>query len=182
MGRITNVPGLTAHVPGTRNSQNPRQYRDVPGVPGVPGLCARARDSVHAHALAFIKYSPRVHTRNTRNTRNTPCATRLSAVPGTRNIKTYTRNMPKMTKPLRQAMSYVTSIIDDFRNNWPEAGIVESVKAGMAGQPVFHARENGHEIGTALPCCAERSVSMADIELKPFNATDAHSASRAKGK
>jgi hypothetical protein len=33
-----NVPGVPCPVPGTRNSRNADQYRDVPGVPGVPGL------------------------------------------------------------------------------------------------------------------------------------------------
>ena len=67
-------------------------------------------------------------------------------------------------------MPYTTSIIDDFRENYPEAGVVEVVKAGIAGQPAFHARENGHDIGTPLPCCDGKGVSMADIDLRPFNA------------
>lgn len=41
-------------------------------------------------------------------------------------------------------MPFTTSIIDDFRTHWPEAGVVEAVKAGIDGQPVFHASENGH--------------------------------------
>ena len=87
-----------------------------------------------------------------------------------------------MTKPLRLQMPETAAFIDDLRAAFGADCINATIKAGMNGQPVFHARENGHEIGTALPCCAERSVAMSDIDLKPFNATAAHSASRAKGK
>lgn len=73
-------------------------------------------------------------------------------------------------KPLRQAMPFTTSIIDDFRANWPEAGVVEAVRAGIDGQPVFHARENGHEIGSPIPYAAAKAVSLSDIDLRPFNA------------
>ena len=87
-----------------------------------------------------------------------------------------------MTKPLRLAMPFTTAIIDDFRAHWPEAGVVEAVKAGLQGQPVCHASENGHQIGTPLPSVAGKSVSMADIDLRSFSAIAAQHASRAKGK
>lgn len=90
--------------------------------------------------------------------------------------------MKNTPKSLRTEMPAVAAFIDDLRTAFGADCINATIKAGMNGQPVFHARENGHEIGTALPCCAERSVAMSDIDLKPFNATAAHSASRAKGK
>ncbi len=52
---------------------------------------------------------------------------------------------------MRQAMPFTASIIDDFRANWPEAGIEQAVRAGIAGQKTFHAIENGHEVGTPIP-------------------------------
>ena len=80
-----------------------------------------------------------------------------------------------MSKPLRQATPWVTSIIDDFRDNWPESGIVESVKAGIDGQPTFWAKENGQEIGTRAPHVAERAVALSDTIIGPLNATAARS-------
>ena len=70
-------------------------------------------------------------------------------------------------------MPWVTSIIDDFRENFPEAGIDHAIRAGMDGQPVFHAKESGHEVGTPIPYSADKAVSMADIDLRPFNAVAA---------
>lgn len=86
-----------------------------------------------------------------------------------------------MTKPLRLAMPWTAAIIDDFRAEFPEAGIEKSVRAGLDGQPTFWARENGNEIGTRAPYSAERAVKLSDIQVGPFNATAAHAASR-KGK
>lgn len=87
-----------------------------------------------------------------------------------------------MTKPLRLAMPFTTAIIDDFRAHWPEAGVVEAVKAGIDGQPVFHARENGYQIGTPLPSVEGKSISMADIDLHPASSLAGHHAGRTKGK
>jgi len=70
-----------------------------------------------------------------------------------------------MTKPLRTVMPFTASIVDDFREFFPEAGIVETVRAGMNGQPVFFAREAGHEVGTPLPDLSGREVSLCDVVL-----------------
>ena len=80
-----------------------------------------------------------------------------------------------MSKPLRQTMPFATSIIDDFRANWPESGIVEAVRAGIAGQPTFWAKENSQEIGTRAPHSADRAVSLSDTIIGPMNATAARS-------
>ena len=71
--------------------------------------------------------------------------------------------MEKEKKPLRLAMPFTTRIIDDFRTHWPEAGIVQSVRAGMDGQPTFHAREAGHEVGTPIPYDQAKAVSVATM-------------------
>lgn len=68
-----------------------------------------------------------------------------------------------MTKPLRQAMPFTASIIDDFRSNWPEAGVVQAVRAGIDGQPTFHAKENGHEVGTPIPYDQTKASSLAAL-------------------
>lgn len=69
-----------------------------------------------------------------------------------------------MTKPLRTAMPFVTSIIDDFREHFPEADVVAAVRAGMDGQPLFHAVEGGLEVGTPFPDLSARAVSLKDIQ------------------
>lgn len=75
-----------------------------------------------------------------------------------------------MTKPLRQTMPFTTSIIDDFRANWPEADIVAAVRAGIDGQPTFYANENGVEIGTRAPHDANNAVPLSDIGYRNENA------------
>ena len=66
-------------------------------------------------------------------------------------------------KPLRQTMPFTASIIDDFRANWPEAGVVQAVRAGLDGQPTFHAKENGQEIGTPIPYDPDKASSVAAL-------------------
>ena len=87
-----------------------------------------------------------------------------------------------MTKPLRQKMPTVAAFIDDLRAAFGEEIIHNIIRAGLQGQLVFHASENGHQIGTPLPSVAGKSVSMADIDLRSFSAIAAQHASRAKGK
>lgn len=64
-----------------------------------------------------------------------------------------------MSKPLRNSMPWVTSIIDDFRTNCPEAQIDRSIRAGIDGQPTFYATENGQAIGT--PRTTEKNATAA---------------------
>ena len=70
-----------------------------------------------------------------------------------------------MTKPLRETMPFTTSIIDDFRANWPEADIVAAVRAGIDGQPTFYAKENGVEIGARAPYDANKAVALSDTVI-----------------
>lgn len=53
-----------------------------------------------------------------------------------------------MSKPLRAAMPLVTAFIDDYRDVFGPDLVDPSIRAGMQGIPLFHAKENGHELGT----------------------------------
>lgn len=86
--------------------------------------------------------------------------------------KAEARNMTK-PKPLRESMPFTASIIDDFRAHWPEAGIVQAVRAGIDGQQTFHARENGQEVGTPIPYDPARAVALADIIIGTMNPANA---------
>ena len=86
-----------------------------------------------------------------------------------------------MTKPLRQSMPWVTSIIDDFRANFPEAQIEKTIRSGIDGQPTFYAKENGQEIGTRVLYDATKAVKLSDTTVGPMNAVAAQSANQ-KGK
>lgn len=86
---------------------------------------------------------------------------RISDVPGTRNTTNRTRNMQN-NKPLRQTMPTVAGWIDDLRAAFGPEMINAAIRAGIDGQPTFHAKENGQSIGTprsstknatATPCC-----------------------------
>ena len=51
---------------------------------------------------------------------------------------------------LRTAMPQVTAWIDKLREAFGAECINAVIKAGMQGLPVFHAKENGIEVGTPL--------------------------------
>lgn len=52
---------------------------------------------------------------------------------------------------LREQMPTVAAIIDEFRAAFGKESIDKVIRAGMKGQPVFFASENGHTIGTPIP-------------------------------
>lgn len=52
---------------------------------------------------------------------------------------------------MREQMPVVAALIDDLRAAFGTEFIEGIIKAGMAGQPVFHATENGHTVGTPVP-------------------------------
>ena len=79
-------------------------------------------------------------------------------------------------------MPTVAAFIDDLRAAFGEEIIHNIIRAGLQGQPVFHARENGYQIGTPLPSVEGKSISMADIDLRPASSLAGHHASRPKGK
>lgn len=87
-----------------------------------------------------------------------------------------------MAKSLRAEMPIVAAFIDDLRAAFGAKCINDTIRAGIDGQPVFHASENGHQVGTPLPSVAGKSVSMADIDLRSFSAIAAQHDSRPKGK
>lgn len=52
---------------------------------------------------------------------------------------------------LREQMPTVAAIVDDFRAVFGKDYINKIVRAGVNGQPVFFASENGHTVGTPIP-------------------------------
>ncbi len=59
--------------------------------------------------------------------------------------------MSRPQKPMRQAMPRVAEFIDACAAAWGGQVVGAIIRAGMDGQPVFHASEGGHEIGTRIP-------------------------------
>lgn len=59
-------------------------------------------------------------------------------------------NAPR-PRNLRQDMPKVAAWIDSLREAFGAEGINSRIRDGMAGVPVFHACENGLEVGTPLP-------------------------------
>lgn len=51
-------------------------------------------------------------------------------------------------KPLRELMPETAAWIDQLRDAFGADVIVPIVRAGMNGEPVFYARENGRTVGT----------------------------------
>jgi len=49
---------------------------------------------------------------------------------------------------MREQMPTVAAWIDSLRETFGKEHIDQQIRAGMKGQPVFFASENGHEIGT----------------------------------
>ena len=59
--------------------------------------------------------------------------------------------MSQPQKPLRQAMPLVAEFIEACAAEWGGRTVGAIIRAGLDGQPVFHASEGGHEIGTRIP-------------------------------
>jgi len=76
-------------------------------------------------------------------------------------------------KPMRLAMPTVAAWIDELRAAFGKDAVDQAIRAGMDGQPTFHARENGQEVGTPIPYDENKVVPMSDIHLGPFNAVAA---------
>lgn len=51
---------------------------------------------------------------------------------------------------MREQMPVVTAFIDQLREVFGREYIDDIIRAGMRGKPVFHATENGHEVGTPV--------------------------------
>lgn len=51
---------------------------------------------------------------------------------------------------MREQMPVVTAFIDQLREVFGREYIDDIIRAGIRGKPVFHATENGHEVGTPV--------------------------------
>lgn len=51
---------------------------------------------------------------------------------------------------MREAMPLTAALIDDLRDAFGKDYIDRILAAGMKGEPVFWARENGHTVGTPV--------------------------------
>jgi|GEM_PF-6938068 len=51
---------------------------------------------------------------------------------------------------MREQMPGVAALIDDLRKTFGEAYVNKIIAAGMRGEPVFSASENGHTVGTPV--------------------------------
>jgi hypothetical protein len=71
--------------------------------------------------------------------------------------------MENEKKPLRQAMPTVAGWIDELRAAFGAQAIDAAIRAGLDGQPTFHAREAGHEVGTPIPYDPDKAVSLATL-------------------
>lgn len=87
-----------------------------------------------------------------------------------------------LSKNLRAEMPTVAAFIDQMRDAFGADFINETIRAGMQGQPVFHASENGHSVGTPLPYDARQAVSLADVSIGPWNRASAPQNATSKGK
>lgn len=57
----------------------------------------------------------------------------------------------QVSKSLRESMPLTAAFIDDLRAHFGVDEINGQIRKGMAGLPVFYAREGGQEIGTCAP-------------------------------
>lgn len=71
-------------------------------------------------------------------------------------------------KPLRQAMPTVAGWIDALRAAFGAEMIDAAIRAGIAGQHTFHAREGGHEVGTPIPYNQAAAVRLSDAGWAPL--------------
>jgi hypothetical protein len=55
------------------------------------------------------------------------------------------------TKPLRTSMPQVAAFIDGLRAAFGADEVDAMMARGLAGEPVFHAEEAGHAVGTPAP-------------------------------
>lgn len=68
---------------------------------------------------------------------------------------------------MRQAMPTVAGWIDNLRAAFGADMIDAAIRAGIAGQHSFHAREGGHEVGTPIPYNPTKAVRLSDIGWAP---------------
>ena len=115
--------------------------------------------------------------------RQAACQATRQAVRSRARLSSFTHThkkevMEKEKKPMRQAMPQVAAWIDDLRLAFGKETIDAAIRAGLDGQQTFHAKENGHEIGTPIRHDENRAVSMLDIHLGPMNLASAPQTAR----
>lgn len=69
---------------------------------------------------------------------------------------------------MRDQMPTVAAWIDQLRDAFGKESIDNQLRAGMRGQPVFFAQENGQTVGTPSP---ERTRIQWDARGRPFVAS-----------
>lgn len=70
-------------------------------------------------------------------------------------------------KPLRQAMPQTAAFIDFARQVFGAPAVDAAIRAGLAGQPTFHADEAGQRIGTPPPAAGAR-FTVDQLRLADF--------------
>jgi len=70
---------------------------------------------------------------------------------------------------MRQAMPTVAGWIDNLRAAFGADMIDAAIRAGIAGQHTFHAREGGHEVGTPIPYDPGKAVKLSETVVGPMN-------------
>jgi hypothetical protein len=63
-------------------------------------------------------------------------------------------------------MPVVSAFIDDLRRDLGREIVDEAIRCGLR-DGTFHAKENGHEVGTPVVDDPERTVRLSD--MFPFN-------------
>lgn len=71
------------------------------------------------------------------------------------------------SKSLRDEMPQTAEFIDALRDAFGKEMINEQIRAGMNGEPVFWASENGKEIGTKVECGATYRVTWDPVTGLP---------------
>jgi hypothetical protein len=66
-------------------------------------------------------------------------------------------------KELKQKMPGVAAFVDDLVEAFGVAAIHGQIRKGLAGEPVFWASENGHEIGTRVDSGATSRVTWDPV-------------------
>ena len=82
-------------------------------------------------------------------------------------------------KPMRELMPETTAFLDMLRAEFPDAGINEAIRAGMAGEPRFWASENGHQVGTPIELGPDAYVLDAEALAVKAREVRAEAAARA---
>jgi dienelactone hydrolase len=72
-------------------------------------------------------------------------------------------------KPMRQAMPTVAGWIDNLRAAFGADMIDAAIRAGIAGQHTFHAREGGREVGTPIPYDPAKAVKLSETVVGAMN-------------